>query len=209
MPGIVDSAQPKFLRSILTKNYNWLEKSLRVGQFVVNDYIIQRLTKFNFQNTENYNKHQRLFKNLEDTMLIPIVIIEGNPYELFYKKQRNKFNLAFSDNAYLHYLKSLIIGTKDYQIKFIPAVNQRMTLDILRNLDIEYSLEQIDYSPQIDAPDGISKKRYTNLITHLSAYYGIPFEQLTTEQIIQGIENIQIPSIGKKSKEHLISYFKV
>ena len=205
MVGIVDPSVHNFFIEHLTKS-NWLSKPLTIGHFQIGDYLILRLTHSDFTESFSFEKVIRKASQLASRPTVPIILIEGNIHELLFSRVSYNFSYRISECKFWNYVAIVQRAFVDYKINVVTTLNKTMSLAIIkrveRNALAELNIDFLSFESEIN---GLSAKKYTRIVTFLSAHYAQPFEKLSKREIIAGLNEVKIPGIGKNTIKTLES----
>jgi len=202
MVWIVDSSLEGYFTKELTRR-NWKEGKLENFHFSVGDWAVFRITKQDVRDSVDSAHLQRRIEEFAKLPMRRLIILEGNVAEFLQKRSRRNFHLEFSINKYLNYSKILKDALVKYEINVIQTSSESMTLGILLELMDDAQPLEINFTQFNDLDFGLNRNKYFIIVTYLSAYYSRPFGELSAREIMEGLELVKMPGVGKKTVEYL------
>lgn len=202
MVWIVDSSLEGYFTKELTRR-NWKEGKLENFHFSVGDWAVFRITKQDVRDSVDSAHLQRRIEEFAKLPMRRLIILEGNVAEFLQRRSRRNFHLEFSINKYLNYSKILKDALVKYEINVIQTSSESMTLGILLELMDDAQPLEITFNQFNDLDFGLNRNKYFIIVTYLSAYYSRPFGELSAREIMEGLELVKMPGIGKKTVENL------
>ncbi len=195
MSGIVSDKSSEYFINELTRR-NWKSSKIIGYEFEIGHWAVLRLTRHDIQETVRTETLLGRIKTFAQLPLKRLLILEGNVSDILQRRSKRTFHMEFSINKYLNYSKLLREVVVKQGICVVQTFDKTMTLELLLDLTDKADPLLPDFRQFDDRRFGLSRNRFFNIVSYLSAYFGIPFDHLSNEQIIEGLRKVKIPGVG-------------
>lgn len=185
MVNYYDVNEPTRIKELLRAR-GWIEKPLKIGDFIAGDFIIERTTYNDLLQKLDEKRYKTQVMNLKNNIpdnMTAAWIIEGNMKKAFMSRYGTKW--GFDKRRRSRILGAITSILAKHKFILIPSVDQLTTVEMLTSLGEKTETESwFDLVDTIESPvHGLGSSKFSELISWFSIWARVPFTHLSNIEI--------------------------